>query len=323
MFMQLNWIVSGIECGNDMVRKALLGQLGDTDVRLLRVFRAVVECGGFSAAELELNIGRSTISRHIKDLELRLGITLCRRGRSGFALTGEGKQIYDATLRLLASMDDFRSEVNDLNASLTGNLSIALFDKTVTNPQSAISSSIQFFDEIAPDVRLDIYVEPINEIESGIMEGRYQIGVIPAHRPSTSLRYFHLFDEQMYMYCGRDHRLFNRQENDITKADVLDCKYTGMGYHSPNMEVGRQLGLKRHTTAYDQEAVAHLVMSGRYIGYLPDHYARSFVEAGLIKPVCSDIFQYQCQFSGIIRRSPAPSRLVNTFVDCIVHAHAG
>ena len=34
----------------------LTGQLGDTHIRLLRIFRTVVECGGFSAAEIELNI---------------------------------------------------------------------------------------------------------------------------------------------------------------------------------------------------------------------------------------------------------------------------
>lgn len=65
------------------------GQIADIDLRLLRVFRAVVESGGFAAAELELNVGRSVISRHIKDLETRLGLALCRRGRGGFALTPE------------------------------------------------------------------------------------------------------------------------------------------------------------------------------------------------------------------------------------------
>jgi len=56
-----------------MAKRAILGQLKDVDIRLLRVFRVVTEAGGISAAELELNIGRSTISTHIKDLEIRLG----------------------------------------------------------------------------------------------------------------------------------------------------------------------------------------------------------------------------------------------------------
>ena len=73
--------------------RAVLGQLSDMDLRLLQVFKAVVECGGMSAAELELNIGTSTVSRHMKDLETRLGLTLCRRGRAGFALTAEGQRV--------------------------------------------------------------------------------------------------------------------------------------------------------------------------------------------------------------------------------------
>jgi len=35
-----------------MVKKALLGDVTDNDLRLLRVFHAVVTCGGFAAAEL-------------------------------------------------------------------------------------------------------------------------------------------------------------------------------------------------------------------------------------------------------------------------------
>lgn len=303
-----------------MAAKALLGQLGDTDIRLLRVFRAVVECGGFSAAELELNIGRSTISRYIKDLELRLGITLCFRGRAGFSMTSEGKQIYEAALRMLSSIDGFRSEVNEINASLSGNLSIALFDKTATNPQSIISKSIQLFDDIAPGVHLDIYVEPINEIEAGVIDGRYQIGIIPIHRSSSSFTYYYLFDEQMFLYCSSDHALFERPDKTIKTAELLASKYTGMGYHSPNMEIGQQLGLRRHTTAYDQEAVAHLILSGRYIGYLPDHYARSFEERGLMRPIGGEKFQYRCQFNGIVRSSPAPSKLTSAFVRAMLEA---
>src|SRR5688572_26233314 len=88
--------------------KAVLGQLSDMDLRLLKVFKSVADCGGMAAAELELNIGSSTVSRHVKDLETRLGLVLCRRGRAGFALTAEGQRVYNETLRLLASVDAFR-----------------------------------------------------------------------------------------------------------------------------------------------------------------------------------------------------------------------
>ena len=47
-----------------MTRKALLGRISDVDIRLLRVFHAVVACRGLSAAEVELNIGVMTFLKH-------------------------------------------------------------------------------------------------------------------------------------------------------------------------------------------------------------------------------------------------------------------
>src|ERR1035437_8234620 len=121
--------------------RSVLGRLSDMDIRLLRVFKSVAECGGMAAAELELNIGPSTVSRHIKDRETRLGLTLCRRGRAGFALTAEGAQIYAETLRLLAGVDAFRSRVDEIHQGMGGELHIAVFDKTASNPAAHIDSA--------------------------------------------------------------------------------------------------------------------------------------------------------------------------------------
>ena len=304
-----------------MAKRAILGQLKDVDIRLLRVFRSVTEAGGISAAELELNIGRSTISTHIKDLEIRLGVTLCRRGRSGFSLTEEGRHIYKATIRLLSSLDEFRAEVGDVHNRLTGQINFALFDKIASNPEAHIDKAFKQFDLLAAEVDLSIYIESLNEIERGVMEGRFQIGVIPGHRVSPSLDYTKLFDEQMFLYCGNEHSLFNSADAEIDKQSILACKYAGLGYHSPNMEVGRRLGMKREVTVYDQEAIVHLLLSGCYIGYLPDHYAKPFEEQGLIRAIGMDTFHYECEFFAIHRRSPKPSRLVQTFLDCLLGAH--
>ena len=306
-----------------MVRKALLGNVTDNDLRLLRVFQAVVTCGGFAAAELELNISRSTISRHIKDLEIRLGVTLCRRGRGGFALTAEGEQVYASAQKMMAAMEDFQHEVDELHLRLTGSLAIAIFDKTASNPQCRINRAFAQFDDMAPAVRPEIHVEPINAIERGVMEGRFHLGIIPNHRPSSSLNYYKLFEEQMYLYCAVGHPLFEVTGPGLSAPQVRDCKYVGIGYHSPNMEITRKLGQQRHATAFDQEAVAHLVLSGKYVGYLPEHYAETFVTQGVMRPLLPEVFQYVCEFSAIVRHSPPPSRVVQTLLDALVAVHAG
>ena len=301
-----------------MVTKTL-GQLSDVDLRLLRVFRVVAESGGISAAEVELNIGRSTISRHIKDLEIRLGVVLCRRGRSGFALTEEGQLIYQASLRLLAAMDEFRGEVNDVHQQMTGNINIALFDKTVTNPQAHIAETLRLFDEYAPKVDLEVFVEPLNDIERGILDGRFQLGIVPFQRTASGIHYEPLFQEQMYLYCSSKHPFWEKDR--ISHEEILKAKYAGLGYLSPNMQIGQQLNMQRSATGYDQEAIATLILSGCYLGYLPDHYAKQFVEQGLLKAVGEETFQYLCEFSAAYRLSPKPSRVVATFIQCLSQAH--
>ncbi len=298
-----------------------LGQLSDIDLRLLKVFRVVVECGGISAAEVELNIGRSTISRHVKDLEIRLGVNLCQRGRAGFVLSPEGQHVYQSSLRLMGALDEFRADVQSLHRDMTGNLAIALFDKTVTNQQAKISQALQLFDQRAPKVTLDLYVETLSVIESGVIEGRFHLGVVPGQRQSASLNYQFLFDERMSLYCGYHHPLFSRSDITIGPEEIVGQKYAGLGHHSPNMDTSQRFGFQRHATAYDQEAIATLLLSGSYLAYLPEHYARSFIEQGLIRPLGGEQFSYHCPFLAVTRVSPKPSRILACFIECLTQVH--
>ena len=303
--------------------RAVLGQLADMDLRLLRVFKAVVECGGLSAAELELNIGTSTVSRHLKDLETRLGLVLCRRGRGGFAVTPEGQRIYDETLRVLASLDAFRAGVDDIHLRMGGQLEIAVFDKTATNPAARIAQAVALFHAQAPDVSLSMHVAAMPAIERGILDGSLHVGIIPAHRSSRSLAYRDLFEETMLLYCGADHPLFAGNDKGLTWPRLRQYAFAGLGYHSPNMDLSHRTQLARKATGFDQEAIATLVLSGQYLGFLPDHYAASFEKEGRMRAVQPGRFRYECRFVSVLRRSPAPSRAALLFAQCLVQAHGG
>jgi DNA-binding transcriptional LysR family regulator len=300
-----------------------LGQLSDMDLRLLRVFKSVVECGGMAQAELELNIGISTVSRHIKDLETRLGLTLCRRGRAGFALTPEGDQIYRETLRFLAGADAFRSSVDEIHQRMGGQLAIAVFDKTASNPVAHIGKAIALFTQMAPEVSLHLHVAPLNTIERGVMDGQFQVGIIPGHRSSDTLAYTELFDETMLLYCGAQHPLFGTDNTAMGWDDVRRHPFAGLGYHSPNMDISQQVRLVRKATGYDQESIATLILSGQFLGFLPDHYAQGFVQSGQMCAVQPVLFRYDCNFFSIVRRSPQPTRVTRAFQACLRAAHEG
>ena len=311
-----------MKVSNERRSRAVLGQLSDMDLRLLRVFKSVVECGGMAAAELELNIGTSTVSRHVKDLETRLGLVLCRRGRAGFALTAEGERVYQETLQLLASVDAFRGSIDDIHHRMGGRLEIAVFDKTASNPQAHIGDAIALFSERAPQVMLSMHVASINAIERGVIGGSFHVGVIPAHRSSSSLSYTELFGETMLLYCGARHPLFGVKHGRLSWAKLKAHAFAGLGYHSPNMALSHQVRLVRTATGFDQEAIATLILSGRFLGFLPDHYAEAFERRGLMQAIEPAKFRYACRFVALVRRSPAPSRAAQLFEECLVAAHA-
>jgi DNA-binding transcriptional LysR family regulator len=122
-----------------MPKKNPLSQVSDFNLRLLRLFKTVVECGRFSAAESILGISRSPISLHMSDLEKRLGMRLCQRGRAGFALTDEGREILRASETVLAAIEGFRSEVNEMHQQLHGDLNIGIVNNLVTQPRMLIT----------------------------------------------------------------------------------------------------------------------------------------------------------------------------------------
>jgi len=91
------------------------------------------------------------------------------------------------------------------------------------------------------------------------------------------------------------------------------------------MELTHDQRLRRAATAFEQEAIATLILSGRFLGFLPDHYADAFVQRGQMRAVRPGLLHYACDFVSVLRRSPAPSRAALAFHASLiaVHEHPG
>jgi DNA-binding transcriptional LysR family regulator len=196
-----------------------------------------------------------------------------------------------------------------------------VFDKTASNPAARIGAAIALFSEQAPDVSLQMHVAAIPAIERGLMDGSFHLGIIPAHRTSQSLVYANLFGETMRLYCGARHPLFGQDHAGLDWDGLRAWQFAGLGYHSPNMELSHGARLPRKATGFDQESIATLILSGRYLGFLPDHYAEAFERQGQMQAVQPALFFYRCQFVSVLRRSPQPPRAAQAFAQCLLQAH--
>lgn len=71
------------------------------DIRLLRYFAVVAEENNMSRAAQRLFMSQPPLSRHIRQLEERLGVTLFVRHTKGLTLTEEGRRVLEIVGPLL------------------------------------------------------------------------------------------------------------------------------------------------------------------------------------------------------------------------------
>lgn len=296
-----------------MKTKQVLGQVTDFDLKLIRLFKTVSESGGFSAAESVLGISRSAISIHMSDLEKRLGMRLCQRGRGGFSLTDEGAQVLQATEAMLMAIEDFRSEVNEINSELRGELNIGLMNSLVTQPQMRITNALKALKNQGPGVSINISMSTPSEIERGVIDGRLHIGVVPMNTQVSGLEYDLLYEEKSNLYCSVEHPFF--EHSDAIERDQLHTVDAVIpSYRMTAEAIGLHQLLRCGATASDREGLAFLVLTGKYLGFLPDHFADKWVNSGQMRKINPDELFFHTRLATITRKGRRPNLILETFL---------
>ncbi|SHH95540.1 LysR family transcriptional regulator [Ferrimonas marina] len=269
--------------------------VGDYEIKLLRIFLTVVECGGLAAAESTLNLTRSTISIHIKNLEQRLGLVLCVRGRRGFRLTEQGEKTYQAALELMRALDQFSHQVGDMDPTLRGDLILHCSDELALASPLKLPDTIAQLAKQQPQLQLVLQTATIPEIEQAVLSEQAHVGVLPHYRNIDGLVYYPLFSETMYLACGRRHPLFTRTDSEIEDSEVLACGTVHPGVELN--EAGRKILRKMHLTAraYHYETRAALVLAGTHLGFFPKSYLEPYLAQGQLRLLQPERFCYPVQ----------------------------
>ncbi len=300
-----------------VIKNLLPHKMGDTHIRLIRIYKAVVESGGFAAAEVELNISRPAISLAITELETLLNMRLCHRGRGGFSVTEEGETVYQASLQLLASLETFKSQVNAINRELKGELNIGITDNLVSIPRMRVTRAISSLKEQGPEVIINIRMIPPKDIETAVLDGQLQIGVVPDLRPLSGLDYIPLYKEESLLYCSDDHPLFKLNNKQIAEVDLAEYDAVVPVYPQATEIKQQQKILKPAATSTDREGIVFLILTGSYIGFLPTHFAERWVNEGKLKALQTDQRRFFTHYSVIMRKGIRTDYILETFLEAL------
>lgn len=290
----------------------MLGNVSELDIRLIRVFLAVVEADGISAAQGTLNTTQPTISAQLAALETRLGYRLCQRGRAGFALTPKGSQFLDAARRLLAAAESFRLEVQQINRTLSGTLNIGLLGQIDPHANKQIALAIARLRARQKGLCFQFTELSSAFLEEKLINGHLDLAIGYFWRRLSTLDYQPLFCETQTAYCGNTHLLF-AHAGKLHHNDVAQHEWVWPSHPLPEMPAPAPL---EHLTALtdSMDGAALLILSGQHLGFLPDHYATKHVEQQQLRALNPACLSYRVNFQAAIRRASRHNELVNAFL---------
>jgi len=267
------------------------------DLRLLRIFKVVVENGGFAAAENELGVTRSTISVHMSNLETRMKLKLCLRGRGGFSLTEDGQAVYHAVLNMFDSLNDFSLFVNSLGKELSGELVILCSDPLDDAKQKQMAKVIEKINDQAPNLHLVLDTDSIASIEKQLLKDKAHIGLLPNYKPVEGLHYQTLLSEPIYLCCAKNHVFFNQVDHEISSEALATAPaiHPGIDIDTKGREQLTKLNLA--AKAYQFDTRKAMILSGRYIGYLPQSTIQQALNSGDVRIIQPSSLTYQFDLS--------------------------
>lgn len=279
--------------------------VSDIDLRLLRVFVAVVESRGIANAQTLLNRDASTISKQLKLLEDRVDLRLCERGRSGFALTPEGHTFYRRTNELLAAISTFEQDARSLQGRLAGHIHLALIDNLVSDQNCPVVETLARYGE-RPDNNVTLHIDVMApaQIERQILEGSADLGVgiFPSHL--GELHYETLYEETDWLICAPGHALAQARTPAEAQAILADSAKVSRSFLKSDDVRGIQEGPGKVTAwVTNVEAVAMLVLAGSHVGFMPVHYARRWLDSGELCAVLPEAYRRQSPIEAVSRQS--------------------
>ncbi|CAH0525346.1 LysR family transcriptional regulator [Vibrio hippocampi] len=278
------------------------------DLRLLRIFVSVVDHGGFAAAEGALGITRSTISVHMTNLETRMNLKLCLRGRSGFSLTEEGQAVYRAVIQLFDSLNDFSLLVGTLGKELSGELVILCADQLDEKKQLKLAQTIEIVHQAAPNLHIVLDGDAISNIEKLLLKDKAHIGIFPDYQPIEGLDYQPLSSEPIYLCCSHRHPFFHKVDHQISEQDLAQAStiHPGVDIHKDGKEQLRKLNLNARSYQFDMRKT--MILSGQYLGYMPQSYIQQELNAGILRIIQPSILTYQFDLSLVTKKRPRETR---------------
>ena len=167
----------------------------------LRVFHAVVEHGGFLKAANHLHLTQSAVSQSLKNLEVKLGLSLVTRSRP-IQLTEAGRRVMQYANEVLRNEQTLLEDIQRISQGFLPVLSLAIDS---TNNRFHAPHLLGEYCRSFPQTKLKVAEMPSREIVQAVLSGQVELGLGPFQTRMTAFESIPLYKENRLLLISPTH----------------------------------------------------------------------------------------------------------------------
>lgn len=218
----------------------------------MQTFSAVVAAGSFIKAADTLGLSKAAVSRHVGELETRLGVRLLHRTTRRLSLTEEGEVFYARCRELLSGLKEAEAEISTRSGAARGLLRI---NAPVTFGIIHLAPLWSAFRALYPQVRIDL---TLSDRVVDLVEEGYDVAIRIAALPASTLISKRLAVTRMVLCASPTYLKAHgtpRHPADLAKHTVIAYRYWSTGdewyFDGPDGRVSVRVDPCMHTNSGD------------------------------------------------------------------------
>ena len=198
---RIRFCISKINDNNISIRWSNSGEGSGLNIETqeIRVFKAIIDSGGFSKAARQLHVTQSAVSQSLAQLEKRLGTRLIRRG-SPLGLTDSGQRFLRFAQTVMEEEEGFLDELEQIRSGSGSSLSL-LMNGTIERRLGGELTSA--WCRRHPLAHLKVDILPSRDIIYAIMENKADLGFGPFQTNMSMFDTTGLFTENRVLVVSR------------------------------------------------------------------------------------------------------------------------
>lgn len=285
----------------------------------MRVLVAVGEEGGFAAASRKLDISPAAVTRAIAALEELLGVRLVQRTTRNVRFTDAGRQYYDDSRTILASIAEANEAVSGINAEPRGSLSITapvLFGRMFVMP--CIVDYMQQYPQV--QVTAHFVDRVVNLVDEGL-----DVAIRIGHLPDSTLRAIKVGQIRRVLCASPGYLKVHgvpQQPSDLLQHSIVSSNAISPRIEWPFGDSNKPevVRMNPRLVVTSNDAALAAALSGLGITRLLSYQVKSEVEQGGLRLLLEEFEEDPWPVHVVHREDRYGSSKVRAFIDLIVES---